>query len=328
MLAERDVLLTCSSSFQTGQCEIFSAFLCRVGSRINIYDPNSLLRLSSSHSFDQTTLLTFIHQRLLHILFLPVTLPIMRVATVLAFAGGALCAIAQSFNNNFDAGGAVCSVNTPSTVVVTKEVTVFTSMEATATATSFALPSSSGVYYFSAENGTTVWFDGISPSETALIVLQTSTIEVTEVPTSSTTGMTRLTTEITTATRFITSTVILTSSKVLSSDDQSTTSTVTILSTTTQTAFVALALPSISTLPSNTTSINTMSTQANETIVVTEMKQITFTTTEHPAFTRPIFGWNITSPSNNAAMFNNTTLLTVFGSINKPNMTLAYGTAT
>ncbi len=230
--------------------------------------------------------------------FLLLSLPIMRVATVLAFAGGALCAIAQSFNNNFDAGGAVCSVNTPSTVVVTKEVTVFTSMEATATATSFALPSSSGVYYFSAENGTTVWFDGISPSETALIVLQTSTIEVTEVPASSTTGMT----QITTATRFITSTVILTSSEVLSSDDQSTTSTVTILSTTTQTAFVALAIPSITTLPPNTTSINTMSTQANETIVVTEMKQITYTTTEHPAFTPPTFGWNITSPSNNAAI--------------------------
>ena len=321
MLAERDVLLTCSSSFQTRKCEIFSAFLCRVGPRINIYDPNSFLNLSSSHSFDQTILLTFVHQRLLHILYLPVTLPIMRVATVLAFAAGALCAIAQSFNNNFDAGGAVCSVNTPSTVIVTKEVTVFTPMEATTTATSLTLPSSSGVYYFSLENGTTVWYDGISPSETALIVLQTSTIEVTEVPASSTTGTTHLTSQITTATRFITSTVILTSSEVLSSDDQSTTSTVTILSTTTQTAFVALALPSITTLPSNTTSINT------ETIVVTEMKQITYTTTEHPAFTRPIFGWNITSPPNNAAMFNNTTLLTVFGSINKPNMTLASGTA-
>jgi hypothetical protein len=252
----------------------------------------------------------------------------MRFAATLALVGGTICAIAQYLNSNFEAGGVVCSVKPPSTVIVTKKVTVFTTMEATATATSFTLPSSSGIYYFSAENGTTVWYGGISPSETALIVLQTSTIEVTEVPASSTTGMTSITTQITTATRIVTSTVTLTSSEVLSSDEaiQSTIqpSTVTILGTTTQTAFVALAITSTTTDPSNTTSINTTSTQANETIVVTEMNRITHTTTAHSAFTRPIFGWNVTSPS----QFNNTTLLTVFSLINKPNMTLANGTAT
>lgn len=258
----------------------------------------------------------------------------MHLAAALAFAGGALCAIAQSLNSNsnFEAGDAICSANTPSTVIVTKEITVFTSLEATTTATSLTLPSSSGVYYFSAENGTTVWYDGVSPSETALIVLQTSTIEVTVIPASSTTVMAHITTQVTTATRVVTSTVILTTSEVLSSVEavQSTIqpSTVTILSTTTQTAFVTPALTSTTTIPSNTTSINVTSIQANETMVVTEMDRITHTMTAHPAFTRPVFGWNITLPSHLAPIFNNTTLLTVFSLVNKPNMTLAYGTAT
>ena len=256
-------------------------------------------------------------------------------AAALVLAGSALCSIAQSLSGSFGIGGVVCSVNPPSTVIVTNEVTIFKSMEATTTATSFTLPSSSGVYYFSAENGTTVWYNGISPSETALIVVQTSTIDVIEVPASSTTGMTRIITEITTATRVVTSTVVLTSSEVRSAVEavQSTVqpSTLTVLDTITQTTFVALVLPSVTTATSNITSINTTSTQANETILVTEMKPITHTTTAHVSFSRPIFGWNITSPLNDTPMPVNTTLLTAFSSVNKVNMvnmTLAYVTST
>jgi hypothetical protein len=103
------------------------------------------------------------------------------------------------------------------------------------------------------------------------------------------------------------------------------------LGTMTQTTFVALVLPSVTTATSNITSINATSTQANETIFVTEMKPITHTMTAHASFSRPIFGWNITSPLNDTPMPVNTTLLTAFTSINKANManmTLAHVTST
>lgn len=249
----------------------------------------------------------------------------MRITAALALVGGALCALAQSLNSSFGVGDAVCSANPPSTVFVTKEIIVFKSMTAANTALSFTLPSSSGVYYFSVENGTTAWYDGISPSVTAPTVLQTSTIEVTEVPASSTMGMARITTQIITATEVVTSTVTPSTDEAARSTGPPTT--VTILSTTTQNALVILALPSVTAAISNITSINTTSTQANETTLVTEMKQVTHTRIRHPAFSHPILGWNFTSSPYFPPVFNNTTLLTVFNSINEPNMTLAYSTA-
>jgi len=305
--------------------------------------PSSFLRLSSPtpfHSFGQTILslrklLTLFDHQLLYTLFLTVRSPIMRLSLALVLAGGALGAIIQSLSDSFGVGGVVCGINTPSTSTVTKEVTVFNPMEATTTAPSFTLPSSSGVYYFSAENGTTVWYNGISPSETALIIIQTATIDVTEVPSSSTTGTTRIITQITTATSVVTSTVVFTSSEVHFSIEavQSTVqpSTVTVLGTITHTTFVALAQPSETTAKSNITSINTTSTQANETILVTEMRPVTHTMIVHSPFSRPISGWNITSPLNDTPIAVNTTLLTAFSAVNEANiadMTLAYATST